>query len=388
MKDREAKPLPEVSLVVTTYGGETAHTQACLGRIRRWKQPSHEVIVVVHDESPTLRTFLELCTRLGIVDRLVLADSGHGHVRGVNLGFSLARADIVFNVCIDMRIGGRLVGDCVEVLRTTPNAGMIGWHYDWGTDCEGSRWRDGKLVISIRKPDATMPGGRLLEEHVRNVRGARWSTGRVLESVGDLRFTCCNGSFFGMRRALWDRLGGFDERLYPIHFADDFLTYAVLDQGLDVLNLPRRYRCGGDPAEFTALTDLAWQGRADPMKGVDRVVWRSGKPHPRLGEVENAFLEMLERASGDGVSAIVLGDPPWRPLAARVADAAADLIVCAPGSYRAGLERRLGPGGILLTFDDAEGPSDATRVGTLRIHRAAEPRLRFERPTVSRAGPP
>jgi len=372
--------------VVTTYGGETAHTQACLGRIRRWKQPSHEVIVVVHDESPTLRTFLELCTRLGIVDRLVLAETGHGHVRGVNLGFSLTRAEIVFNVCIDMRIGGQLVGDCVEVLRTTPTVGMIGWHYDWGTDCEGSRWRDGKLVISIRKPDATMPGGRLAEEHRRNVRRAEWSTGRVLESVGDLRFTCCNGSFFGIRRGLWDRLGGFDERLYPIHFADDFLTYAVLDQGLDVLNLPRRYRCGADAAEFRALTDLAWQGRDDPLKGLDRVQWRSANPDPPLGEIENTFLEMLGRALGDEASVMVLGDAPWQPSVARNTEDAPDLIVCGPGTYRAGLERRLAPGGALITFDDAEGPDDAARVGTLRIHRAAEPRRRFERSTASRAG--
>ena len=65
--------LPERSVVVTTYGGETTHTQHCLGRIRRWKTPRDEVIVVVHDETPMLRQFLELCHKLRIVDRLVLA---------------------------------------------------------------------------------------------------------------------------------------------------------------------------------------------------------------------------------------------------------------------------------------------------------------------------
>jgi hypothetical protein len=371
---------PELSLVVTTYGGETAHTQACLGRIRRWKKPEHEVIVVVHDESPTLRVFLELCRRLGIVDRLVLAESGHGHVRSVNLGFALSRAEIVFNVCIDMRIGGALVADCAEILRTTPRAGMIGWHYDWSPDCEGSLWRDGTLVTAIRRPDATMPGGRLLEQHVRNIRAAAWHTGLTLGSVGDLRFTCCNGSFFGIRRSLWDRLGGFDGTLYPVHFADDFLTYAVLDQGLDVLNVPSRYRCGRDPDELLALTDLAWQGRDDPLKGKDRVDWRPAKSDGDLGERERAFLEMLDRALGQNAKVLVVGDPPWRPSPHREVDEAAEgahLVLCASGHYRPGLESRLRVGGTLVTFGAQEGPRGAASVGSLRVHRAAEPRERY-----------
>jgi GT2 family glycosyltransferase len=377
----------ELSLVITTYGGETAHTQACLGRIRRWKRPEHEVIVVVHDESPTLRVFLELCRRLGIVDRLVLAESDHGHVRSVNLGFALSRAELVFNACIDMRIGGRLVADCAEILRTKPSAGMIGWHYDWSPDCEGSFWRDGKLITSIRHPDATTPGGRLLEEQLINIRGAAWQTGRTLDSVGDLRFTCCNGSFFGIRRSVWDRLGGFDESLYPIHFADDFLTYAVLDQGLDVLNVPSRYRCGRDPDELLALTDLAWQGRNDPLKSVDRVDWRAANSASDLGDLERGFLEMLDRALAKDASLLVVGDPPWRPTAQSEAGGLADLadlVVCAPGHYRAGLESRLHPGGLLISFNAEEGPRNAALVGSLLVFRAPERRVRYERAALAR----
>jgi GT2 family glycosyltransferase len=384
---RNTTSTPELSLVVTTYGSETANTQACLGRIRRWKKPGHEVIVVVHDESPTLRVFLELCRRLGIVDRLVLAERDHGHVRSVNLGFALSRAELVFNVCIDMRIGGNLVTDCAEILRTKPSAGMIGWHYDWSPDCEGSAWRDGKLSTSLRRPDATMPGGRLLEEHLRNIRSAAWQTGRTLGSVGDLRFTCCNGSFFGIRRDLWDRLGGFDERLYPIHFADDFLTYAVLDQGLDVLNVPSRYRCGRDPAELLALTDLAWQGREDPLKGVDRVGWPSANSTGDLGATERGFLEMLDRALSKDATVLVMGEPPWRPAArSEAGDRAnlADLVVCARGFYREDLNTRLRPGGLLIAFHSEAGLPDAALVGSLLVYRAPERRVRYERTTLAR----
>lgn len=379
MSEREGRRRPDLSVVVTTYGGETAHTQGCLGWIRRWKKPSHEVVVVAHDESPTLRAFLEYCRRLRIIDRLVLAEPGHGHVRGVNLGFALSRADTVFNVCIDMRVGGAVIDDCSTLLHGEQNVGMVGWHYDWNVACEGSRWRGNRLETTIRRPDASMPGGRLLAEHVHNIRAAPWFTGRVLEAVGDLRFTCCNGSFFGIRRDLWERLGGFDERLYPVHFADDFLTYAVLDQGLDVLNLPRRYRCRGEPSEFLALTDLAWQGRPDPLKGVDRVTWQSSSGDSPVGELESAYLGMVGRALDASAAVLVEGDPLWRPGAGVPARDAADLIVCGPGAYRPGLERRLRAGGLLILAGPGAGPPGAASVGSLRVLRAREPRARFVR---------
>ena len=121
---------------------------------------------------------------------------------------TLARADIVFNICVDMRVGGECIAQCEELLCSTPNVGLVGWHYDWSVDTEGSRWRDDGLQFSLRKRDETAVGGHLLAANVDNIRAAPWYTGRVFESIGDVRFTCCNGSFFAIRRDLWRRLGG------------------------------------------------------------------------------------------------------------------------------------------------------------------------------------
>jgi GT2 family glycosyltransferase len=388
----ERSDRPDRSIIVTTYGEETAHTQHCLGKIRRWKTGRDEVIVVVHDESPTLRQFLELCCRLRIIDRLVLARPAHGHVRGVNLGFELARADIVFNVCIDMRVGGEIVAECTEVLRSRPNVGLIGWHYDWSADMEGSRWQGGRLEFSLRKSDDTEIGHHLISEHVDNIRAAPWCTGRVFESIGDVRFTCVNGSFFAIRRELWQRLGGFDERLYPVHFADDFLTYAILDQGLDVLNIPRRFRCGALPEEFSALTDLHWQGRHDPYKGIDRVDWTCAEPQSGLSDRENVYLDMLARTFGAETTISMLGAPPWTPLVAtgsrpcRYDDPTqlppSDVILCTADASRLQLTDRLRPGGVLIAFGVETGSDTVAgeqRLDSLRIVRSDGSRAAFKR---------
>ena len=134
---------PELSVVITTWGDETLYTQQCLGKVRKWKDRRYEIIVVTHDETPLHRQFLEFCSKIGLIDSLLLAVSGHGHVRGVNLGFERAKADLVFNLTIDTRVGGELIRSCAGRLASEPRLGLIGWHYDWDPDFEGSLWRDG-----------------------------------------------------------------------------------------------------------------------------------------------------------------------------------------------------------------------------------------------------
>jgi GT2 family glycosyltransferase len=379
------------SFVITTYGGESAHTQKCLGRIRQWKTKRDEVILIVHDESPILRQFLELCRALRIIDRLVLAPPGHGHVRGVNLGVEPARAEVVFNICIDMRIGAEVVTECEQLLRSRPNVGMVAWHYNWSANTEGSQWKDGQLEFSLRKRDDYSEGAMLAAEEVNNIRNAPWSTGRVLGSAGTVRITCANGSFFAIGRELWNRMGGFDERLYPGHFADDFLTYAILDQGLDVLNIPRRFRCGAAPDEFLALTELPWLNRPDPDEGVDRIQWTCAEPAAELSEDENVFLDMLARSTGRNAVVSSVGQTPWpastpENAATRYDDISqvpeSDVIACAAPAPRADLVGRLRPGGVLVAFGCEEEDTAAAgeqRLDSLRIVRHDGPRQRFRR---------
>jgi GT2 family glycosyltransferase len=380
---------PDVSLVVTTYGGETYHTQHCLGWLRRWKQPSHEIIVVCHDETPLLRGFLVLCQRIGLIDQLIFAVPSHGHVRGVNLGISRASADVVFNLCVDMRIGKEIVEECAARLRSDEGTGVIGWHYDWSQTFEGTFWRGAELEHALRKYDDSRVAGELDAEHVANIRAAPWFTGRVFEAIGTRRILCFNGSFFGVRRDLWERLGGFDELRYPVHWADDFFQYAVLDQGLSVANIPGAYRCGARPEAFQALTDLGWQGREDPLRGQDRIDWNPSRAIAGLGNRETVFLELTERCLDDSSSVAVFGEVPWTPkrgvraTAAEVTSQRFDLVLCASAAYEPAVLRRVRKGGMLIVFQPHDSAA-LQAVGTLGVYRHEAERLAFARTSAQR----
>jgi GT2 family glycosyltransferase len=295
-----------VSIVVTTYGSDTLYTQACLEAIRRWKAGHHELIVVTHDETPLLRAYLEACAAEGLVDRLVLAAPGHGHTRGFNLGVRYATADAVFHVSNDIEVGPALVDDCAHKLRHDPQLGLIGWH--WYN--EGTFWRDGRIA-DYRLREEAAPDMTPADE--ANVRAAPWFTGRAFAALGGPKWLClCNTSFFGARRALLDRVGGGFGPEYPHYWADDFLNYAVLDQGLDVRHFEEKFRAPDFFYEHQYRhTDAPDRRRhADPHPG-DRPIL----PAVRLlgggmTEPESVFLPTLARAVPDGATVTNVG--LWR----------------------------------------------------------------------------
>lgn len=228
-----------ISIAVTTYSKQSYYTHACLEAIRPWKNDQHELIVACHDQSLLLEFYLKGCERDGLIDQLLFTQPGYGHLRGVNLCFENASGEFFFNICNDMLIGDFLVADCANRLCDS-SLGMIGWHWYDGGDCEGERWRgDGSLEYNLRQEDSPWLG----ERDEANIRQAHWFTGKTFEAVGGPKWIqLCNTSFFGIRRDLWRRLGGFDYQKYYHWWADDFLSYAVLDQGLDVLNLGSHFR--------------------------------------------------------------------------------------------------------------------------------------------------
>lgn len=226
----------KISLIITTFGTDTLYSQACLESIRKWKNDHHEVIVVSHDESPLLRAYLEANVADGLIDKLLYAIPGHGHTRGFNLGLKYAQGETVFNISNDILIGPLLVDYCAWDLLYDKQLGMVGWH--WYSD--GVRWNSGKIVDYVLR-SVTDP--YLSPQHETNIRNARWFTGRYFEGIGGPYWLhVCNTSFFGMKRELLNYIGGFGKE-YTHYWADDFLSYAVLDQGLDVRHFDKCFRC-------------------------------------------------------------------------------------------------------------------------------------------------
>jgi GT2 family glycosyltransferase len=292
-----------ISIVVTTHRTDSLYTQACLESIRSWKMPHHELIVVTHDESALLRAYLEACAADRLIDRLVFADANHGHTRSFNLGLSYAGGDVVFNICNDILIGPALVDHCAWQLRNDPQLGVVGWH--WYS--EGTFWKDGRIDrFNLR--DASNP--LLTPEHEGNIRKARWFTGRYFAGVGGraLWLHVCNTGFFGARTDLLRSIGGFG-REYRHYWADDFLSYAVLDRGLDVRNFDRRFRAKAYFSEFQYdHVDVP-----DRRRHEDRLIWRAGlldviRPiNGGMSDDESVFLHFLAKAIPEGATVTSVG---------------------------------------------------------------------------------
>lgn len=216
-----------ISIAVTTYAGQSFYTHACLEGIREWKSDRHELIVAAHDSSLLLEFYLKACAKDGLIDRLIFTPPGYGHTNGVNRCFAKARGDVLFNIANDIVIGPSIVGACSHQLENDPALGIVGWF--WYSN--GNFWK-GDQVTSYRLRDERKPD--LEESKQQHIRRAPWFTGRAFKGLNGPKWIHqCNTAFFGIRREVWDKVGGFSDA-FRHYWADDFLSYAVLDQGLNV----------------------------------------------------------------------------------------------------------------------------------------------------------
>lgn len=295
-----------ISIIVTTHGTDTLYTQACLESIGRWKNTHHELIVVTHDESPLLRAYLDACAADGLIDKLIFAVPGHGHTRSFNLGVRYATADVIFHIANDILIGPSLVDDCAHKLRHNPQLGLIGWH--WYN--EGTFWR-GDKIVEYKLRDENNP--LIPPQDQENIRNAPWFTGKAFKGLGDPQWLClCNTGFFGIRRDVLEEIGGGFGKEYPHYWADDFLNYAVLDQGLDIHHFEKKFRDRAFFHEFqydnTDVEDR--QRHADILKHdkafLDSIRLLGGG----MSEEESVFLHLLASAVPDGSTVTNVG--LWR----------------------------------------------------------------------------
>ena len=217
----------KISIAVTTHATQSYYTHACLESMREWKNSRHELLVACHDGSLLLEYYLKACVKEKLIDKLLFTPPSYGHTKGVNRCFAEARGDFLFNVANDIMLGPAIVDDCADKLEHDPQLGLIGWH--WYND--GTFWEDGR-INRYKLRDDNNPDMNSQDEH--NIRNAPWYTGRTFQALGGPKWLClCNTAFFGIRREVWTKIGGFGDT-YRHYWADDFLNYAVLDQGLNV----------------------------------------------------------------------------------------------------------------------------------------------------------
>ena len=226
---------PKVSIAVTTYSTQSFYTQECLSSIAKWKSHNHELLVACHDASLLLEYYLKGCLADGLIDQIIWTPHNFGHTMGVNKCLENASGDILCNIANDIIIGPYIVDSCSWRLTNNKQIGLIGWHW-YG---KGTIWGENGRVIKYDLRDNQKP--ELSDIDKQNIENASWFTGKFFKGLGPYWLQLCNTAFFCIRKDVWKRIGGFDT-VYRHYWADDFLNYAILYQGLDIIPFDSRFK--------------------------------------------------------------------------------------------------------------------------------------------------
>lgn len=211
-----ASATPRVSIVIPVYN-KIVYTVACLRSLAEHAGSTSFETIVVDDCSTD-----ETQRRLEDVDgvRVVRNAQNLGFVGSCNAGAAAAHGEFVLFLNNDTVVTPGWLDALVAVFAEEPDAGLVG----------------AKLVY---------PDGRLQESGgiVFN-DGSGWNYGRF-DDPADPRYNFrreadyCSGAAIILRRELFERLGGFDQRYAPAYYEDTDLAFAVRKAGLKVFVEPR-----------------------------------------------------------------------------------------------------------------------------------------------------
>ncbi len=208
--------MPRVSILIAAYG-EPLATFSCVKSVHEHTHGIAYEVLVLDDASPE-----PLQAQLAGVEgvRFIRQPHNLGFLKNCNAGAKEARGDILVFLNNDTLVTDGWLNALVETLEQTPGAGLVGAQLCYPDGrlqeaggivfCDGSAWNYGRN----EEPDHP-------EFHYR--RDADY----------------CSGACIALPRALWQQLGGFDERFAPAYYEDTDLAFQVRAAGKRVLYQPR-----------------------------------------------------------------------------------------------------------------------------------------------------
>ena len=224
---------PRVTVIVPAFGNAEL-TKACIRALAAHPpRVARADYVLVDDESPA-----DLLAAFAPVGGLTVLRNGTnaGFLRSCNRAARLSDAAYLVFLNNDTLVRDGWLDALVETAERDPSVGVAGAKllYPDGTlqEAGGVIWRDATGWNYGR-------GGRADDPAYAYVRDADY----------------CSGAALLVRRALFERLGGFDERFAPAYFEDTDLCFAARREGFRVVYQPRAevvHREGG-----TGGTDVA-----------------------------------------------------------------------------------------------------------------------------------
>ncbi|HET8897459.1 MAG TPA: glycosyltransferase [Rhodanobacteraceae bacterium] len=202
---------PRVSIVIPVYG-KFEYTAACLAALAEHAAATPFEVIVVDDASPD-DSAGHIARIAGV--RLLRNPENLGFVGSCNRGAAAAQGEFVLFLNNDTVVTAGWLEALLACFAERPDAGLVG----------------ARLVY---------PDGRLQEAGGIVFNDASgWNYGRF-ENPDDPRFNFrreadyCSGAAIVLRRALFEQLGGFDQRYAPAYYEDTDLAFQVRAQGLKV----------------------------------------------------------------------------------------------------------------------------------------------------------
>ncbi|MGH3856233.1 MAG: glycosyltransferase, partial [Pseudonocardiaceae bacterium] len=294
---------PLLSVVVPVHG-KWEYTRACLASIERHRPGVPFEVLVVDDASPD-RTAELVSASPGV--RLVRTERNLGFVGACNLGASHARGAYLLFLNNDTEVRAGALDALVAAADSDAEIGLVG----------------AMLVY---------PDGRLQESGgIIWADGSGWNYGRDQDAAApqfqvrrDVDY--CSGAAILVRREVFERVDGFDQRYAPAYYEDTDLAFAIRASG---------YRCIVEPRAV--------------------VLHHEGISHGTDGTVGVKRYQEINRARFA---------EKWAPALAEHLPAASELNVW--------LARQRGPaghrGGLVLVADH-QVPTPDRDSGSMRMHR-------------------